>query len=93
MVNEMNKNQKIILIVALLMIAVILIYWQTQGGDILTKTQVQVEKVDELFNTTYMEWEDRFVLGLDYAGTASAGIAVIAGILIFLLRNKKEETQ
>lgn len=89
----MNKNQKIILVVALLLIAAILIYWQTQGGDILTKTQVQVEKVDELFNTTYMEWEDRFVLGLDYAGTASAIIAVISGILIFLFRNKKQENQ
>jgi len=88
-----NKNQKIILVVALLLIAAILIYWQTQGGDILTKTQVQVEKVDELFNTTYMEWEDRFVLGLDYAGTASAIIAVISGILIFLFRNKKQENQ
>lgn len=93
MVNEMNKNQKMILIVALLIIAVILIYWQTQGGDILTKTQVQVERVDELFNTTYMEWQDKFVLGLDYAGSAAAGIAVIAGVLIFLLKNKKEETQ
>jgi len=89
----MNKNQKIILIVELLLIAVILIYWQTQGGDILTKTQVQVEKVDELFNTTYMEWEDKFVLGLDYAGTASAVIAVLSGILIFLFRNKKQEKQ
>ncbi|MBS4032902.1 MAG: hypothetical protein KGZ85_00435 [Ignavibacterium sp.] len=89
----MNKNQKIILIVGLLLIAVILIYWQTQGGDILTKTQVQVEKVDELFNTTYMEWEDKFVLGLDYAGTASAVIAVLSGILIFLFRNKKQEKQ
>ena len=89
----MNKNQKIILIVGLLLIAVILIYWQTQGGDILTKTQVQVERVDELFNTTYMEWEDKFVLGLDYAGTASAVIAVLLGILIFLFRNKKQEKQ
>lgn len=89
----MNKNQKIILIVGLLLIAVILIYWQTQGGDILTKTQVQVERVDELFNTTYMEWEDKFVLGLDYAGTASAVIAVLSGILIFLFRNKKQEKQ
>lgn len=93
MVNKVNKNQKIIFIVALLLIAVILIYWQTQGGDILTKTQVQVEKVDELFNTTYMEWEDKFVLGLDYAGAASAFIAVISGLLIFLLRNKKKEKQ
>ncbi len=91
MVNKMNKNQKIITIVALMLIAIILIYWQTQGGDILTKTQVQVERVDELFNTTYMEWEDRFVLGLDYAGTASAIIAVLSGILIFLFRNKKQE--
>lgn len=89
----MNKKQKIVLITALLIIAVILIYWQTQGGDILTKTQVQVEKVDELFNTTYMEWEDKFVLGLDYAGTAAAVIAVIAGLIIFLFRNKKQENQ
>lgn len=93
MVNKMNKNQKTILIVALMTIAVVLIYWQAQGGDILTKTQVQVEKVDELFNTTYMEWEDKFILGLDYAGTASAVIAVISGILIFLFRNKKKENQ
>lgn len=89
----MNKNQKIILIVAFIKIAAILIYWQTQGGDILTKTQVQVERVDELFNTTYMEWENKFVLGLDYAGTASAVIAVLSGILIFLFRNKKKEKQ
>jgi membrane-bound acyltransferase YfiQ involved in biofilm formation len=89
----MNKNQKIILIVAFIIIAAILIYWQTQGGDILTKTQVQVERVDELFNTTYMEWENKFVLGLDYAGTASAVIAVLSGILIFLFRNKKKEKQ
>lgn len=87
----MNKNQKIIIVVTLLIIAVILIYWQTQGGDILTKTKVQVERVDELFNTTYLEWEDRFVLGLDYAGAASVVIAVISGILIFLFRNKKQE--
>lgn len=89
----MNKNQKAVLFVSILLIAAILIFWQVQGGDILTKTQVQVEKVDELFNTTYMEWEDRFVLGLDYAGTASAAIAVISGFIIFLLRNKKEENQ
>jgi hypothetical protein len=89
----MNKNQKIILIVAFSIIAAIFIYWQTQGGDILTKTQVQVERVDELFNTTYMEWENKFVLGLDYAGAASAVTAVISGILIFLFRNKKKEKQ
>ena len=89
----MNKNQNIILIVSLLLIAAILIYWQTQGGEIFTKTQVQVEKVDELFNTTYLEWEDKFVLGLDYAGTASGAIAILSGFLIYLFRNKGKKNQ
>ena len=89
----MNKNQKLILIVSFLVIAAILIYWQTQGGEIFTKTQIQIEKVDELFNTTYKEWEDKFILGLDYAGTASLIVAFISGILIYLFRNKRKEKQ
>lgn len=89
----MNKKQKLTLIIAIILIAAILIYWQTQGGEIFTKTQVQVERVDELFNTTYMEWEDRFVLGLDYAGTIAGAIVVISGVMIFILRNKRKETQ
>lgn len=89
----MNKKQKLTLIIAIVLIAAILIYWQTQGGEIFTKTQVQVERVDELFNTTYMEWEDRFVLGLDYAGTIAGAIVVISGVMIFIFRNKRKETQ
>lgn len=89
----MNKTQKTVLITAIILIAAILIYWQTQGGEIFTKTQVQVEKTDELFDTTYMEWEDRFVLGLDYAGTIAGAIAVISGVMIFLYRNKRKDSQ
>ncbi len=87
----MNKNQKMILIISLLLIAVILIYWQMQGGEIFTKTQVLVEKVDGLFNITYKEWEDKFVLGLDYAGAVSGAIAVLSGFLIYFFRNKNKE--
>ena len=89
----MNKKQKLTLIIAIILIAVMLIYWQTQGGEIFTKDQIQVERVDELFNTTYMEWEDRLVLGLDYAGTIAGAIAVISGVMIFIFRNKRKETQ
>lgn len=89
----MNKKQKTTLIIAIILIAAIFIYWQTQGGEIFTKTQVQVEKTDELFDTTYMEWEDRFVLGLDYAGTISGIIAVISGIIIYVTRNKRKKPQ
>ncbi|MCJ7554092.1 MAG: hypothetical protein MUO34_09425 [Ignavibacteriaceae bacterium] len=89
----MNKNQKMILIVAILLVAVVLIYWQIQGGEIFTKTQVLVEKADGLFNITYKEWEDKFVLGLDYAGAVSGAIVVLSGFLIYLFRNKRKENQ
>lgn len=90
---NMNKNQKIILIAAILLIVSVLIYWQSQGGEIFTKTQIQVEKVDELFGTTYKEWEDKFVLGLDYSAGISGVIIFITGILFYLFRNKRKGTK
>jgi hypothetical protein len=84
----MNKKQKIILLTGIILITIALVYWLMSGGEIFTKTQVMVEKTDELFGHTYMEWEDKFVLGLDYAGGFSAAIAVVTGLLFFLFRTK-----
>lgn len=87
----MNKKQRIILSIGIFLIVFALIYWLTQGAEIFTKTQVQVEKYDALFDTTYKEWKDQFVLGLDYAGGFSAIVAIVTGILIFIFRNKQKE--
>jgi hypothetical protein len=90
----MNKKQKIILILGAVLIISALIIWVAHGGEIFTKNQVLIEKQDELFGTTYKEWEDKFVLGLDYAGGFSGIVAVISGVLFFIFRNKKsKETQ
>jgi hypothetical protein len=44
---------------------------------------------DDLFGTTYNEWEDRVVVGLDYAGGFSGIVAVISAVLFFFFRTKK----
>ena len=85
----MNKKQKIVIVVGAVLIFSALILWLAHGGDIFTKTQVLVEVPDELFGNTYKQWEDKIVIGLDYAGGFSAMIAVISGVLFFFFRTKK----
>ncbi len=85
----MNKKQKIVLVVGAVLIFSALILWLAHGGDIFTKTQVLIEVQDDLFGTTYKEWEDKIVIGLDYAGGFSAMVAVISAVLFFFFRTKK----
>lgn len=88
----MNKKQKIILYIGLLLIVAAIVAWQLHGGEIFTKTQVLVEVKDELFGTTYNEWKDQFVLGLDYTGGFIGVVVVAGGILLFALRTKKQKS-
>lgn len=92
----MNKNQKRVLLIGIILILVVLAYWYSQGGEIFTKTQVLVDKtteLDRMLGVENKQYEDKFVLGLDYAGAISAIIAVITGVLIFIFKNKRKESQ
>ena len=82
----MNKKQKVVISISGIIIAVLLFTWLMYGGEIFTKTQVLIEKEDLLFGITYNEWQDKFILGLDYTLAAIGGI-----ILIFTFKNKKEK--
>jgi len=86
----MNKKQKMVLVVGAILIFSALILWLAHGGEIFTKTQVLIEMQDDLFGTTYNEWEDRIVVGLDYAGGFAGIVAVISAVLFFLFRTKKD---
>ena len=44
----MNKKQKIVLVVGAVLIFSALILWLAHGGEIFTKTQVLIEKQDDL---------------------------------------------
>ncbi len=85
----MNKKQKIVIVVGAVLIFSALILWLAHGGEFFTKTRVLIEKQDELFGTTYKEWKDKIVIGIDYAGSFSAVVVVISAVLFFVFRTKK----
>jgi hypothetical protein len=103
----MNKKQKIFLVVSLCTIVGVLVYWFTQGAEIFTKTQILVDKtteLDKMLGIENKEFVDKFILGLFPSGfstafellsvsTISGIVLLISGILIYLFRNKKKETQ
>ena len=90
----MNKNQKLVLIIGIILILSVLIYWFTQGAEIFTKSQILVDKttdLDRMLGVENKQYVDKFVLGLDYAGGFSAAVALLSGIFIYLFRNKRKE--
>ena len=85
---KLNKNQKVVITISILLIVIALATWLGYGGDILTKTEVLIEINDELYGTI-KEWKDQFVLGLDYTLGIIGGIVAITLPTLYFLRSKK----
>lgn len=66
----------------------VLIYWWATSGHILTLTKIAVEKKDELFGTTYIEWQDGFKLGLEY--TVAIMLPLMIASLFFYRSYRKQ---
>ena len=103
----MNRSQKYILAIGIILIGITLIYWYSQGSEVFTKTQVLIDKttdLDRMLGVENKQYVDQFVFGLfpsgissimEMASTASISGAVVmlTGILIYLFRNKRKETK
>jgi len=87
---KMNKKQKKVLFISLVVIMLSAAVWLYYGGEIFTKTEVLVEKQDELFGTTYRVWEDKFIWGLDLSLVISGVTAVVCGILFIVFKKKNK---
>jgi uncharacterized integral membrane protein len=85
----MNKTQKYIAAGFVFSLIILLIIWIFSGAEVFTKTQVLVERKDELFGWTEKVWEDKFIWGLDLSLILAFSSAVISGLLLFLFRSKK----
>ena len=88
---KFNKRQKRTMGIALFLIVIALVVWIAYGANIFTKTKVLVERKDELFGTTYKEWQDKLVLGLDYISVFMGAVVVIAGVFLFKFKSHKKE--
>lgn len=86
----MNKKQKVILVVSIIIIFASFIVWLSYGSEVFTKTQVLIESKDELFGWTEKKWVDQFIWGLDLTLSITGIMILTGGLLVFLMRSKKK---
>lgn len=91
----MNSKQKYVVLVALVLIAAVLIWWLTNGGEILSKDGIWVDQeISELDKALGLEpqkvYQEKFILGLlPHTAVISGGIVAISAILFFIFKSKK----
>jgi hypothetical protein len=91
----MNSKQKYIILVALILIAVVLVWWLASGGEILSKDGIWVEQeLSELDKALGLEpqkvYQEKFILGLlPHAAVISGSILGVSAILFFIFKSKK----
>lgn len=91
----MNSKQKSVVLVALVLIAAILIWWLTSGGEMLSKDGIWLEQeISELDKALGLEpqkiYQEKFVLGLlPHTAVFSGVVIFISGILFLIFKSKK----
>lgn len=91
----MNSKQKSVIVIALLLIAIVLIWWLVSGGEILSKDGIWVEQeLSELDKALGLEpqkvYEEKFIPGLlPHTAAVSGIIVVLSAILFFIFKTKK----
>jgi len=102
----MNKNQKYVFVIGIILIVSTLIYWLMQGAEIFTKTQILIDKttdLDRMLGVENKQYVDHFMFGFLPSGfsapiellsvlTTSGILIVISGILIYLFKTKQKES-
>lgn len=76
-------------IVAVVIVSGAFIWWFQAGKNTgWTKDRVAVEKIDEITEITYTEYEERFVPGIDFLAAGLLGGLVIGGLTFVRRRTR-----
>lgn len=63
--------------------------WLFSGREIFTKTKILIEKEDELFGNTFLEWKETFILGLDYTAAFTVGTLLLTFLTTLFIKQKR----
>ena len=79
--------KKTLMVASLILFAFGLVLWAATGANRgWTKTSVPVKKVDEVTGIEGIEYQKRFVPGLDFLGAAMLGSGILGGVSLFIRR-------
>ena len=83
-----NRKQKTTLIATLVVLAASAAVWAYSGFSLFTRQQIPVQIYDELLGTSYTEWKDAMIVGLDIVGPVALAVLATGLLLIRLFRTK-----
>ena len=79
-------------IIAAVLVVGAIVFWVAAGANRgWTKTRIPKKVVDEVTGLEGIQWQDKFVPGVDFLGTALLGAGILAGISI-LFRTKSNDS-
>lgn len=93
----MNNNQKIVLLIAAVLLLGVFTWWLASGGEVLSKDGIWVEKemteLDKALGLKpELEFHEKFILGLlPHTAVFSGAVIVISAILFFIFKSKKNK--
>jgi TRAP-type C4-dicarboxylate transport system permease small subunit len=68
-------------------------FWFSTGSHTgWSKNRVEVSKTDPITEIEYIEYEDRFVMGVEYLGLATASALALAALSLFVGRRTKPQS-
>ena len=82
--------KRILRIIALILIVGALAVWAATGANRgWTKNKVQIKTVDEVTGLEGIQWQDKFVPGVDLLAASTLGAGVLVGISFLFRTNPK----
>ena len=82
-------KRALLILAIVLALATVIIWPAKRANPGWTKNKVQVKTVDPVTEIEQIEWQDKFVPGVDVLGVGLLGAAALAGISSFLNRKPK----
>jgi len=77
-------------IIAAMLMAGAIVFWAVAGSNRgWTKTRIPIKTVDAVTGLEGIQWQDKFVPGVDFLGAALLGAGVLAGISLFVAPKSK----
>ena len=78
-------------IIAAVLVVGAIAFWVAAGANRgWTKTRVPKKVVDEVTGLEGIQWQDKFVPGVDFLGAAFLGAGFLAGVSFFVTAKSKQ---